>query len=72
MIMEDVSEDGRVHKEREKLTILQRVGEIEEDNSLSRHVGIGSRSQGLFMKFKRCYSVVDSVRSSVHLTISSP
>ena len=31
--------------ERERLTILQIVGEIEEDMSLNRFVGIGSRSQ---------------------------
>ena len=31
--------------ERERLTILQMVGEIEEDMSLIRLVGIGSRSQ---------------------------
>ena len=43
--MEDVSGDGKVPVERERLTILQMVGEIEEDISLSRLVGIGSRSQ---------------------------
>ena len=43
--MEDVSEDGKVPVERERLTILQMVSEIEEDMSLSRLVGIGSRSQ---------------------------
>ena len=31
--------------ERERVTILQMVGEIEEDISLSRLVGIWSRSQ---------------------------
>ena len=31
--------------ERERLTILQMVGEIEEDMSLNRLVGIWSRSQ---------------------------
>ena len=41
--MEDVSGDGKVPVERERLTILQIVVEIEEDMSLSRHVGIGSR-----------------------------
>ena len=43
--MEDVTGDGKVPVERESLTILQMVGEIEEDMSLSRLVGIGSRSQ---------------------------
>ena len=43
--MEDVSGDGRMPVERERLTILQIVGEIEEDMSFSRLVGIGSRSQ---------------------------
>ena len=43
--MENVSGDGKVSVERERLTILQMVGEIEEDMSLSRLVGIGSRSQ---------------------------
>ena len=43
--MEDVSGDEKVPVERERLTILQMVGEIEEDMSLSRLVGIGSRSQ---------------------------
>ena len=46
VIMEDVSGDGKVSVERERLTILQMVDEIEEINmSLSRLVGIGSRSQ---------------------------
>ena len=40
-----VSGDGKVPVERERLTILQIVGEIEEYMSLSRLVGIGSRSQ---------------------------
>ena len=43
--MEDVSRDGKVPVERERLTILQMVGEIEEDMSLSRLAGIGSSSQ---------------------------
>ena len=43
--MEDVSGDGNVPVERERLTILQMVGEIEENMSWSRLVGIGSRSQ---------------------------
>ena len=43
--MEDVSGHGRVPVERERLTILQLVGEIEGDNSLSRLVRMGSRSQ---------------------------
>ena len=43
--MEDVSGDGKVSVERERLTILQMVGDIEEDMSLSRLVGMGSRSQ---------------------------
>ena len=43
--MEDVSGDGKVPVERERFTILQIVGEIEEDKSLSRLVGIGSRSK---------------------------
>ena len=43
--IEDASGDGKVPVERERLTILQMVGEIEEDISLSRLVGIGSRSQ---------------------------
>ena len=43
--MEDVSGDGKMPVERERLTILQMVGEIEEDMSLIRLVGIGSRSQ---------------------------
>ena len=38
--MEDVSRDGKVPVERERLTILQMVGEIEEEMSLSRLVGI--------------------------------
>ena len=33
--MEDVSGDGKVPVERERLTTLQMVGEIEEDMSLS-------------------------------------
>ena len=45
MTMEDLSRDGKVPVERERLTILQMVGEIEEDISLSRLVEIGSRSQ---------------------------
>ena len=45
MTMEDVNGDGKVPVEREKLTILQMVSEIEEDMSLSRIVGIGSSSQ---------------------------
>ena len=36
--MEDVSGDGKVPVKRERLTILQMVGEIEEDRSLSRLV----------------------------------
>ena len=43
--IEDDSGDEKVPVERERLTILQIVGEIEEDMSLSRVVGIGSRSQ---------------------------
>ena len=43
--MEDISGDGKVPVEREWSTILQMVGEIEEDMSLSRLAGIGSRSQ---------------------------
>ena len=43
--MADVSEDGKVPVERERLTILQMMGEIEEDMSLTRLVEIGSRSQ---------------------------
>ena len=43
--MKDVSGDGKVPVERERLTILQLVGEIEEDMSLSRLVGKRSRSQ---------------------------
>ena len=43
--MEDVSGDGKMPVERERLTILQIVGGIEEDNSLSTLVGMGSRSQ---------------------------
>ena len=35
MTMEDVSGDGKVTVERERLTILQMVGEIEEDMSLN-------------------------------------
>ena len=34
--MEDVSGDGKVPVERERLTILQVIGEIEKDMSLSR------------------------------------
>ena len=45
MIIEDVSGDEKMPVERERLTIFQMVGEIEEDISLSRLVGIGSRSQ---------------------------
>ena len=36
--MEDVSEDGKMPVERERLTILQIVDEIEEDMILSRLV----------------------------------
>ena len=43
--MEDVSGDEKVPVERERLTIMQMVIEIEEDNSLSRLVGIGSMYQ---------------------------
>ena len=43
--MEDVRGDGKVLVERERLTILQMVDEIEEDMCLSRLVGIVSRSQ---------------------------
>ena len=43
MTVEDVNGDGKVPVEREKL--MQMVGEIEEDMSLSRLVGIGSRSE---------------------------
>ena len=43
--MKDVSGDGKVSVEKERLTILQMVGEIEEDMSLCRLVEIGSRSQ---------------------------
>ena len=43
--MEDVSGNGKVPVDRERLTILQMVGEIEEDMSLSRLVEIRSRSQ---------------------------
>ena len=39
--MEDVSGDGEVPVEKERLTILQMVGEIEEDMSLIRLVGRG-------------------------------
>ena len=42
--MEDDSEDGKASVERESLTILPLVGEIEEHMSLSRLVGIWSRS----------------------------
>ena len=52
MTIEDVSEDGKVPVERERLTILQIVGEIEEDTSLSRLVGIRSRSQILIGHLK--------------------
>ena len=45
MTMEDVSGDGKVRVKKERLRILQMVGEIEEDMSLSRLIGIGSRSQ---------------------------
>ena len=45
LTMDDVSGDGKVPVKIERLTILQMVGEIEEDMSLSRLVGIGSRSQ---------------------------
>ena len=45
MTMEDISGDGKVPVEKERLTILQMVGEIEEDMSLSRLVGIGSSLQ---------------------------
>ena len=44
--MEDIiSGDGKVPVERERMTKLQMVGEIEEGMSLSRLFGIGSRSQ---------------------------
>ena len=43
--MEDVIGDGKVPVARETLTILQMVGEMEENMSLSKLVGIGSRSQ---------------------------
>ena len=43
--MEDCSGNRKVPVESERLTILQMVGEIEEDMRLSRLVGIGSRSQ---------------------------
>ena len=43
--MENVSGDGNVSVERERLTILQMVGEIEEDMSLSRLAGIRLKSQ---------------------------
>ena len=36
--MEDVSGDGKVHVEKERLLILQMVGETEEDMSLSKLV----------------------------------
>ena len=39
--MEDVSGDGKVPVERERLTVLQMVGELEENVSFSRLVGIG-------------------------------
>ena len=42
--MKDISGDGKVPVEWIWLTILQMIGEIEEDNSLSRLVGMGSRS----------------------------
>ena len=45
MTIEDVSGDGKVPVERERFTILQMMGEMEEDMSLSRLVGIGSRLQ---------------------------
>ena len=45
MTTEDVSGDGKAHVEGKRLTILQMVGEREDDMSLSRLVGIGSRSQ---------------------------
>ena len=44
LTMEDVSGDEKVPVKRERLTILQIVGDIEEDISLSRLVGMGSRS----------------------------
>ena len=47
--MEDVSGDGKEPMERERLTILQMVGEIEEDMSLSRVAGIWLRSQYEFV-----------------------
>ena len=43
--MEDFSGDEKVLVERERLTILQMVCEIEQNMSLNRLVGIGSRSQ---------------------------
>ena len=45
MTIADISGYRKVPVEWEKLTILQIVGEIEEDPSLSRLVGIGLRSQ---------------------------
>ena len=42
--MEEISGNEKVPMERERLTILLMVGELEEDMSLSRLVGIGSRS----------------------------
>ena len=45
LTMEVVSGDGKVPVQRERLIILKMVGEIEEAMSLSRLVGIGSRSQ---------------------------
>ena len=44
MTIEVVSGDEKVPVERERLTILQMVVEIEENMSLSRLVGIVSRS----------------------------
>ena len=43
--VEDVNGDGNVPVERERLTILQMVGGIEEDMRLSRLVGIGSQEE---------------------------
>ena len=43
--MEDASGDGKVPVERERLTILQIVGEREGANSLSRLDGMEPRSQ---------------------------
>ena len=43
--MEGVSGDEMVHVERERLIMLRMVGEMKEDMSLSRLVGIGLTSQ---------------------------